>query len=115
MTRKEAFLALNMVPHLGPVRLRRLLDIFGSPDRVLSAKRHELQCIEGMNQPLVESLASWESVVDLQRELDRIREFGATLLTLDDGNYPALLRKIHDPPTVLYVWGNLELRDHHAV
>jgi DNA processing protein len=115
VTRKEAFLALNMVPHLGPVRLRRLLDTFGSPDRVLSAKRHELQCIEGMNQPLVESLASWESVVDLQRELERIREFGATLLTLDDPNYPALLRKIHDPPTILYVWGKLELRDHHAV
>jgi DNA processing protein len=104
-----------MVPHLGPVRLRRLLDIFGSPDRVLLAKRHELQCIEGMNEPLVESLASWESIVDLPRELDRIREFGATLLTLDDANYPALLRKIYDPPTVLYVWGTLESRDHHAV
>lgn len=115
MTRREAFIALNMVPHLGPVRLRRLLDFFGSPDRLLSAKRHELERIEGMNQSLVESLASWESVVDLQRELGRIREFGATLLTLDDADYPALLRKIHDPPTVLYVWGKLESRDHHAV
>ena len=80
MTRKEAFIALNMVPHLGPVRLRRLLDIFGSPERVLAASRNELQGVDGLNQALIDSLVSWESVVDLQQELDRIREFGATAL-----------------------------------
>jgi DNA processing protein len=115
VTQKEAFIALNMVPNLGPVRLRRLLDIFGSPSGVLSAKRNELRGVNGMNQALIDSLASWESVVDLQQELDRIREFGATPLTIDDADYPALLREIHDPPTVLYVWGKLEPRDHHAV
>jgi DNA processing protein len=104
-----------MVPHLGPVRLRRLLDFFDSPERVLSAKRNELQLVDGLNQVLIESLASWESVVDLQQELARIDEFGATVVTLDDADYPALLREIHDPPTVLYVWGKLEPRDHHAV
>ena len=108
VTRKEAFIALNMVPHLGPVRLRRLLDIFDSPERVLSAKRNELQGVDGLNQALIDSLVSWESVVDLPQELARIHEFGATVLTLEDADYPTLLREIHDPPTVLYVWGKLE-------
>jgi DNA processing protein len=115
VTRKEAFIALNMVPHLGPVRLRRLLDLFGSPERVLAARRNELQAVEGLNQPLIASLIAWESVIDLSRELARIREFGATVATLEDADYPSLLREIHDPPTVLYVWGRLEPRDHHAI
>ena len=115
MTRKEAFIALNMVPHLGPVRLRRLLDIFDSPERVLSAKRNELQNVDGLNQALIDSLASWESVVDLSQELTRIREFGATVLSFEDSDYPALLREIHDPPTILYVWGKIEPRDNHAI
>ena len=115
MTRKEAFIALNMVPHLGPVRLRRLLEIFGSPERLLSARRAELQGIDGLSQALVDSLSSWESVVDLTKELARIHDFGATVLTMEDAEYPALLREIHNPPTVLYVWGKLESRDHHAV
>src|SRR5271165_1033062 len=76
VTRKEAFIALNMVPHLGPVRLRRLLDVCGSPERVLTAGRNELQGVEGLNQPLIESILSWESVVDLPRELFRVQEFG---------------------------------------
>jgi DNA processing protein len=115
VTRKEAFIALNMVPHLGPVHLRRLLDIFGSPDRVLAAGRIELQGVEGLNQALIDSLVSWESVVNLQQELLHVQEFGATVVTLDDAEYPTLLRQIHDPPTVLYIWGKLESRDHHAI
>jgi DNA processing protein len=104
-----------MVPSLGPVRLRRLLDTFDSPERVLAAKRNELQAVDGVNQSLIDSLVSWETVVDLQQELARIRDFGATVLTLEEADYPALLREIHDPPTVLYVWGKLDPRDHHAI
>ncbi|MBV9130522.1 MAG: DNA-protecting protein DprA, partial [Verrucomicrobia bacterium] len=115
MTRKEAFIALNMVPSLGPVRLRRLLETFGSPERILSAKRNELQAVEGVNQAVIDSLVSWETLVDLEQELARIREFGATVLTLEEADYPTLLHEIHDPPTVLYVWGKLDPRDHHAI
>jgi DNA processing protein len=115
MTRKEAFIALNMVPHLGPVRLRRLLDAFESPEKVLAAKRDELKSIEGLTAPLIESLLSWESTVDLLQELRWAREFGADIMTLDDPEYPRLLREIHDPPTVLYVWGQLTGKDHQAI
>ena len=104
-----------MVPSLGPVRLRRLLETFGSPERILSAKRNELQAVEGVNQAVIDSLVSWETLVDLEQELARIREFGATVLTLEEADYPTLLHEIHDPPTVLYVWGKLDPRDHHAI
>jgi DNA processing protein len=115
VTRKEAFVALNMVQNLGPVRLRRLLDAFGDPTRVLSAGRHELERIDGLTRPLIDSLIGWESNIDLTRELALVQEFGAEIMTLDDSAYPRLLREIHDPPTVLYVWGNLTERDHQAI
>src|SRR3984893_13079833 len=104
-----------MVPRLGPVNLRRLLQVFDSPDRVLIAGRDELSAIDGLGQGVVDSIISWESLVDLQKEMVRVREFGADILTLDDAEYPAQLREIHDPPTVLYVWGKLEPRDRHAI
>jgi DNA processing protein len=88
VTPKEAFIALNMVPCLGPVNVRRLLQAFGSPDRILTAGRGELNAIEGLSQDIVDSIVSWESAVDLQREMHQIREFGATVLTLDDHEYP---------------------------
>ena len=115
MTQKEAFIALNMVPRLGPVNVRRLLQTLGSPDRVLTASRDELNAIDGLSQDIVDSIVSWESSVDLEREMHQVKEFGAAVLSLDDHEYPAQLREIHDPPTVLYVWGKLEPGDRHAI
>jgi DNA processing protein len=115
VTRKEALIALNLVPNLGPVRLRKLLEIFGSPEKVLQATSLELERVEGLTRPLISGLRSWESSVDLPGELRRIKDFGASIIIPDDPQYPRLLSEIHDPPTVLYVWGNLEEKDQHAV
>jgi DNA processing protein len=115
VTRREAFIALNMVPNLGPVRLRSLLEVFESPERILAARRDELHAVAGLNRSVIESLVSWESLVDLTAELKRIRDFEATVVTVEDPDYPELLREIHDPPTVLYLWGKLDSRDKNAV
>jgi DNA processing protein len=48
MTETEACIALNMVPNLGPVRLRKLLEVLDSPERVLLAKAAELRTVDGV-------------------------------------------------------------------
>ncbi len=115
MTETEACLALNMVPGVGPVRLRRLLEVFDTPERVLLARASELQTIEGIGREVAEAIATWEKHVDLAAELARVREFGATVITQESPEYPSALREIHNPPIVLYVWGTLTARDHRAI
>ena len=115
MTPTEACIALNMLPTVGPVRLRKLLEVFKNPERVLAAKRGELRGIEGIGNEVAEQISNWESTVDLAAELERVREFGATVITQDSPSYPKSLREIHAPPIVLYVWGELTDRDHHAI
>src|ERR1700677_3335595 len=104
-----------MVPGMGPVRLRKLLEVFESPGRILSAKASELRRVNGIGDEVAGTISSWESHVDLQAELARIKEFGAEVLTQASPAYPRLLREIHNPPIVLYVWGSLTHRDEHAI
>ena len=111
----EACIALNMLPSMGPVRLRKLLEMFETPERVLAAKRDELRKVEGIGNDVADQIGKWESIVDLASELARIREFGATILTQDSPRYPKSLREIHAPPIVLYVWGEIQDRDQHAI
>src|SRR5216110_619430 len=115
MTSTEACIALNMLPTVGPVRLRKLLEVFGTPERVLTIKRHELRAVEGIGGEVADQIAAWESTVDLPAELNRIRDFGATVITQELPSYPRSLREIHAPPIVLYVWGELQERDNHAI
>ena len=104
-----------MLPTVGPVRLRKLLEVFKEPQQILSAKRSELRKVEGIGSEVADQIASWESIVDLAAELARIRDFGATVITQESPSYPKSLREIHAPPIVLYLWGELNERDHHAI
>lgn len=115
MTSTEACIALNMIRGMGPVRLRRLLDVFGSPERVLAAKTSELRQVDNVGSETADNIARWEETVDLAAELKRIEEFGARVLTLDSPEYPTYLREIHDPPIALYIWGHWTERDRTGI
>jgi DNA processing protein len=115
MNSTEACIALNMLPKMGPVRLRKLLEVFETPERVLAAKKTALRAVDGVGDEVAEQVVGWESAVDLSAELDRIRDFGAQVITTESPDYPRQLREIHAPPIVLYVWGEITERDQHAI
>jgi len=115
MNATEACIALNMLPTVGPVRLRKLLEVFQEPQQILAAKRSELRNVEGIGNEVADQISNWQSTVDLSAELQRVRDFGATVITQQSPSYPPSLRQIHAPPIVLYVWGELQERDYHAI
>lgn len=115
MTDTEACIALNLIPNLGPVRVRKLLQAFGSPQAVLQAKRRDIEKIEGSGLDLSVGISEWERQTDLPGELDRIQDFGAKVITQSSPEYPRQLLQIHNPPIVLYVWGTLTPDDSQAI
>ncbi len=115
MNATEACIALNMLPTIGPVRLRKLLEVFETPQRILAARGTELKAVEGVGREVADQITGWEEIVDLPAELERVRDFGATVITAESPLYPRQLREIHAPPIVLYVWGELTERDQHAI
>src|SRR5882724_11291637 len=115
MNSTEACIGLNMLPTVGPVRLRKLLQIFKEPENILAAKRDQLRKVEGIGKDVADQISNWESIVDLPAELKRVKDFGATVITQNSPSYPKALREIHAPPIVLYVWGEIQERDQHAI
>lgn len=112
---KEAFIALNMIEHVGPIRVRHLLQHFGAPEQILAASEAQLGRVPGIGAETARAIAAWETTIDLAGELRRIRESGCQVYIQPDEAYPASLREIYDPPIVLYAFGRLEARDRHAV
>jgi DNA processing protein len=100
---------------MGPVRLRKLLRVFETPEAILATRGSALRAVDGIGGEVADQITSWESIVDLSGELQRIRDFGAEVITAESPHYPKQLREIHAPPIVLYVWGELTDRDHHAI
>src|SRR5688572_3754239 len=115
MESREAFVALNMIEHVGPVRVRQLLQSFGDAVSILKASKQQLLRVHGIGEDTAEAIASWEKNVDLASELKRCEEFDCHVVTQEDAGYPELLRQIYDPPIVLYVKGTLSRNDKNGV
>jgi DNA processing protein len=94
-----------MIPNLGNITYRRLLDRFGDPTRVFSAKLQELRKVEGIRAETAKSIVSKQWEGDPHQELQRIKRIGARLITIHDPSYPLSLKQIYDPPPLLYIKG----------
>ena len=91
---------------IGPVRVKRLLEHFGSSENVYNAKDREYYDVESIGPADIKWLKEKE-LETANKILSSCEEIGCKIITLHDLAYPDRLRNIYDPPTVLYVKGNL--------
>ncbi len=107
MTELRASLALFFTPGLGAVRVKALIEHFGSAQAVLKAKLLELRDVPGLDAASVAAIGSEATFARADTELERAEKLGLTILGLSDSRYPEALRAIYDPPPVLWVRGDL--------
>ncbi len=115
MTPREAYIALNLTEKLGPVKVRALIEILGSPMAILEADEAELRKAKGVGPELSQSIVAQRDPDRVAREIERAEALGLRLVTPVDAEYPEPLKSIHDPPLALYVRGTLEPNDRHSV
>ncbi|MBP5300649.1 MAG: DNA-processing protein DprA [Victivallales bacterium] len=107
MERREAYIAMNLLPEIGPARLRALLEYYPDPRAALGAPLEHLLQVPRLGQRGAQVLHEWERHCPLAQELRHAEQSGIYLLTWEDPLYPAILKEIHDPPICLYVRGDL--------
>lgn len=110
-----SFLTLNKIPGLGPVRIKALLDYFKDVEEILKADLKSLSKVPGIGEPFANNICKWRNEVDIEEELNKIQKDGVKIITLEDDNYPELLKNIFDPPPVLYVKGEIKKEDGKAL
>ncbi len=113
MDTRTAYFVLALLPGIGPRRIQALLDVLGSPERILSASENELRKVVGAQTAGI--IARWKRESPHEEEDALLRQRGWTYLTWADEAYPPLLRQIHSPPLMLQVWGEVRPCDFPAV
>lgn len=109
------WVALTLVPGVGSILFKRLVDGFGSPEGVLKASPRDLNRIEGIGPKVIASLRGFDWKSAAEQELRALEKMGARLLTWEEEEYPPNLKQIYDPPPVLYIVGKVTPYDQRAV
>jgi DNA processing protein len=103
---REDWLALHLIPGLGNLTFKKLLDKFGSPAGVLDARMQELLHVEGLRKEIARRISKKEFSADPAKVFRSLERWNAKVITYGGPNYPDCLRQIHDPPMVLYLRGH---------
>ena len=106
------WLRLKTVPGVGNRLFLNLIQHFGEPNRVFSASRKELLRVEGVNDRVVSAIRAHKVPKEVQNDLSLVQKNSFRIITFSDSDYPPLLRHIHDPPPVLYVYGSQAASQH---
>ena len=111
--RLSGWLRLALTPGIGGETQRKLLAAFGPPEGIFGADFASVVSVIGEKpartllatnqQPRIEAALAWAAVE------------GRRILTLGDSEYPSALLEIADPPTVIYVLGEISLLQRPAI
>ena len=107
-------MGFNLVKGIGAVRLKQVLDFYGSLETAWNSPVDGLLAA-GLSQKIVDNFLQVRSQVDLDRIMDNITKKGIKVLTWKDPDYPRRLNEINQAPPVLYVNGSINVEDDWAV
>ena len=111
----EKWLKLIRADSVGPVTFAKLIKHFSSTDCALGASVSDLAEVDGIGFKTAEQIAATRDKFNTSAELELARKLGVWLINLDDERYPSLLKRIYDPPPVLYIKGSLTAADNLAI
>ncbi len=100
-------LALHSIEGLGPSRIRKLFDFFGSFKAIWNAKIPEFSQFK-FPEKLIANLKSAKTNLDPDEYWQKLQKSGIKVITIFDENYPEDLREIHGAPMVIYYKGLID-------
>jgi DNA processing protein len=111
----EKWLKLIRTDNVGPTTFAKLIKHFGSVDSALGASVSELTKIDGIGFKTAEQIARTRNKFDTSAELELADNLGVWIISFEDKRYPPALKRIYDPPPVLYIKGSLTRQDNLAI
>jgi len=100
--------ALTLVPHIGPVQAKILLQ-HCEAEEIFRAKKHFLEKIEGIGPVRAASIKRFNEFSTAEQEIRFIGKYRIKPLFLTDKGYPKRLLNCYDSPTLLYYKGEADL------
>jgi DNA processing protein len=102
-------IALTLVPNIGDVRAKALLEKFESAEAIFKAPKNQLENIEGIGTIAATAIKKFTDFKICEEEIAFIEKNKIEPLFITDANYPKRLLNCYDSPTMLYFKGNADL------
>ncbi|MCA1746441.1 MAG: DNA-protecting protein DprA, partial [Bacteroidales bacterium] len=101
-------LALTMIPKIGAITARKLIEYVGSPEGVFMEKTSHLRNIPGVGEYLASRVSVKNYLNEAGAEIKQMEKRGISSVYYQDAAYPWRLKNCADAPILLFYRGTPE-------
>lgn len=98
------WLYINKNVRIGAIGFKQLLDTKVPFDDLYKLPKSKLGKLKLSNKLITEIIYCQENI-DPEGALEELASKNISIITLDDNNYPTILKEIYDPPAIIYYKG----------
>jgi len=114
LNENEAFAVLTSIQGLGALKIRQLVERFGSALAALTATPSAISALPGYER-IGKTWNAWQEATTWQQDLALVAKTGVQLIPFTSPHFPKSLLETPDHPALLYVQGTLKSRDTHSI
>jgi DNA processing protein len=108
-------LALTLVPNIGDVHTRILVQHFGKASSIFHARLRDLERLEGIGSVRAQAIKSFRDFSLAEQEMKFIEDQKIRTLFYQEPDYPARLQHCYDAPILLFYKGEADLNNSRII
>ena len=106
-------IALTLIPEIGNVRGRRLIEVFGSAEAALKTAVKDIAEQTEIPFSALQNIEIASVFPTAEAEIRYMEKHGIEAITFTDKRYPQRLKECPDAPLILYVRGEIDFNSPH--
>ncbi|HZX47032.1 MAG TPA: DNA-processing protein DprA [Clostridia bacterium] len=115
MEQDKYLIWLSGIRNIGGIRVKRLIEHFGSAKSVWEAGREDLEKVKGIDRGVIRQIFAHKSEARLEHCLYSLERHNISTIPITSAYYPALLKEIYNPPYLLYVKGDMKALEGNCI
>lgn len=104
------FNALNTITGLGAKKMKLLVSFFENSELIWQASAQQL-LESGIGEALTQKIVTERPQIDIEEKWEELQRENIMIFSIEDPQYPALLKQIPDSPYLIYMKGDLQCLD----
>lgn len=106
---------ISLIRNLGIKRYNKLIQRFNSKQELWKAKKADIEKVEGIGENIANLISNDLIKKDIERHLKFMEQNDIDIISIEDSEYPNILKEIYNPPLNIYIRGNKKILNNTSI
>lgn len=109
MDKKDIYLYIKSIKGISSITIGKIIEEVGSVEEIINLKEKDIYNLKNISLNIKENLVKYISHFNLDEIKEELYKNSIQYICIEDEEYPAKLRNIYNPPSLLFYKGDLSV------